>query len=268
MQIPFRKYQGTGNDFVMIDNRNMSLRRDDFSLYAALCNRHMGIGADGVILLQNHLAYDFEMVYYNADGRESTMCGNGGRCVVRFAQAMGMEKHQFSFLAIDGPHEAIVDRQMVRLRMQHVPMIIQKGSDWELNTGSPHYVSFQKDVAGLDVVASGKKIRHSAEYNEEGINVNFAEIQENGLLVRTFERGVEDETLSCGTGVTAAALSLARQESWAAGTYQVDITTPGGQLSVSFDLLPDGRFRDIWLSGPAIEVFAGVLDINALTGKY
>jgi diaminopimelate epimerase len=268
MLIPFRKYQGTGNDFVMIDNRNMTFRRDDFSLYAALCDRHRGIGADGVILLQNHPDYDFEMVYVNADGRESTMCGNGGRCIVQFAADLYLVKSKYYFLAIDGPHEALLENDMVHLHMQDVPSVKQKAGDWELNTGSPHYVSFIQNVSSLNVVEGGKKIRHAAEYDKEGINVNFAERQEHGLFVRTFERGVEDETLSCGTGVTAAALSLAVQDAWDVGAYSVDIDTPGGALKVSFELLPGGSFRNIWLIGPALEVFAGEIDTNRITGIY
>jgi diaminopimelate epimerase len=268
MHIPFRKFQGTGNDFVMIDNRNMTLRRDDFSLYAALCNRHKGIGADGVILLQDHPDYDFEMVYFNADGRESTMCGNGGRCIVQFAADLHIIKNKYTFLAVDGPHEAILENGIVRLHMQDVQSVKQKSGDWELNTGSPHYVSFIRGVASLNVVEEGKRIRHSAEYDKEGINVNFAERLEHGLFVRTFERGVEDETLSCGTGVTAAAISLAKQYNWPSGSHQVDIQTPGGDLTVSFHLLPDGGIRDIWLIGPAVEVFSGVIETEALTGKY
>ena len=261
MLIPFSKYHGTGNDFIMIDNREMLLQRDNVALYRQLCHRHFGIGADGVILLQNLEGADFEMVYFNADGRESTMCGNGGRCMVAFAIRCGMQKEQFYFKAIDGMHEAFVADGKVHLKMQDVQIGARRDTAYILDTGSPHYVRFSEEVSGMDVKTAGARIRHAPEFAAAGINVNFVEVLQGGLLVRTFERGVEDETLSCGTGVTAAALAFADAQSLPEGEHAIAITTPGGELEVRFRVEGPQVFRDVWLVGPAVAVFDGTITI-------
>lgn len=256
--IPFFKYQGTGNDFILIDNRHQEyLTRKDTSRIKHLCDRKFGIGADGLILLQNTPGFDFEMVYFNSDGRESSMCGNGGRCIVAFARQLGVIREKCRFLAIDGPHEAMVrDKNWVELKMSDV-LETEQGEDYFiLNTGSPHYVVFVEDVSDLNIVESGQAIRYSERFRKEGINVNFAERKPGGIEVATYERGVEDETLSCGTGVTAAALSWALLNPEAGN--ELDINTKGGELKVRFQSNSKGSFRDIWLCGPAELVFEGI----------
>lgn len=256
----FAKYQGTGNDFILIDDRNNTFPTHNQSLVAQLCHRRFGIGADGLILLQNHPGYDFRMVYFNADGAEGSMCGNGGRCIVRFAHDLGVIKTHTRFLAVDGEHLAEVDGDLVRLKMSDVSGQPTGSADQQtdysfLHTGSPHVVKFLDDLATYDVVGEGRQLRHDAAFSPGGTNVNFAErVNGNGLFVRTYERGVEDETYSCGTGVTAAALIAHRQHNLAS---PVAIRTIGGQLRVAFTPKSDGSFTDIYLIGPAQRVFTG-----------
>jgi diaminopimelate epimerase len=263
MKLTFYKYQGTGNDFVILDNRNneyASLTKKQINF---LCDRRFGIGADGLMLLNTHPSYDFEMKYYNADGGESTMCGNGGRCLVKFANDIGILKDQYHFIAIDGEHEASVDLDgTVSLKMNDVNEVQFKGDHYILNTGSPHYVQSKSDVMHLDVYREGHKIRYSPAFEKEGINVNFVEQldEPDKILVRTYERGVEDETYSCGTGVTAAALVSYHNEN---GFNHVDVQTKGGQLSVEFDKIDDS-FKNIWLTGPAEKVFEGTITLNTV----
>ncbi len=253
----FHKYHGAGNDFILIDNRAGSITLTTEQI-AALCHRHMGIGADGLMLLDTVEGYDFRMVYYNADGRESTMCGNGGRCIAVFARELGLVKEHCRFLAIDGPHEATLnDDGTVRLHMKDVA-----GVEWYegyalLNTGSPHYVQWTEDAMAEDVVAQGRAVRYSDRFAPDGVNVNFAQVTgEQQLYVRTYERGVEDETMSCGTGVVAAAIASVGE---AIGLFSVAIETPGGLLNVSFNKhLSDGA-RDVVLTGPVVRVFGGVV---------
>jgi diaminopimelate epimerase len=260
MTFHFYKYQGTGNDFIIADNRNGSYNHLNKEQVRHLCDRRFGIGADGLMLLNAHADMDFEMKYFNADGRESTMCGNGGRCLVMFARKMGIKKETVHFNAIDGPHEATVDDNgWVNLKMQAVTSVSHHGQHAILNTGSPHYVQFTADVMNLDVYQKGKAIRYSKEFEKEGINVNFVEtLDEDSIYVRTYERGVEDETLSCGTGVTAAALVCAHNDR---GFNAINIRTPGGRLRVEFDRLDDNHFDNIWLCGPATFVFSGEVEI-------
>ncbi len=255
--IPFDKYQGTGNDFVMIDNRSYTyLTRNDTEQIKLICDRRFGVGADGLILLQQKEDYDFEMVYFNADGRESTMCGNGGRCIVAFARKLGIIENKCRFWAIDGAHEAFINsNQWVELKMNDVTMI-ERGDDFFiLNTGSPHYVVFVEDLSDINVHESGQMIRYSRRFNEEGINVNFVEKTAEGIIVATYERGVEGETLSCGTGVTAAAIASHLNGDFPAKN-RVDIETKGGKLQVKLRKHQE-TFQDIWLCGPAINVFSG-----------
>lgn len=256
--IPFKKYQGAGNDFVIIDNRAEAwVGRSDTELIQRMCDRRFGIGADGLMLLQNQSGFDFEMVYFNSDGHESTMCGNGGRCLAAFAASLGLLKgNRCHFIAIDGPHDALIaSPDWVELRLGDIREV-EIGTDYFcLNTGSPHYVRFVKDAMQRDINTEGRAVRYSERFAAEGINVNFVEPTKEGLLVLTYERGVEAETLSCGTGVTASALaySLKMQQK---GAFSIPIITKGGQLEVKFHATDEG-FSDVWLCGPAVEVFEG-----------
>lgn len=260
MTVKFDKYQGTGNDFIMIDNRHYGIGKDNTTLIERLCNRKFGIGADGLILLQEKKSFDFEMVYFNSDGRESSMCGNGGRCLVKFAHQLGLVKNTCRFVAIDGPHDAsVLTHGIISLKMKDVDALERVGEDYILNTGSPHYVVFVKDVKALDVVNEGRKIRYSARFAGQGINVNFVELTGEGQInVRTYERGVEDETLSCGTGVVASSLALAYRSGQVLNT--IKIKTPGGDLEVKFNPQGEG-FKDVYLIGPAEKTFSGVVEI-------
>jgi diaminopimelate epimerase len=255
----FFKYQGTGNDFIILDNRNWSYTSLTTERIKFLCDRHFGIGADGLMLLNPHTGYDFEMKYYNADGRESSMCGNGGRCLVKFAYDIGIRKNEYSFIAVDGPHLAeIEDEEVINLKMKNVGEIEDFHGDFLLDTGSPHYVKMVTDVMELDVYHKGMDIRYSGDFAKEGVNVNFVEQRRpDEIIVRTYERGVEDETLSCGTGVTASALACYHHE---VGYNYVKVITKGGKLTVRFDRTADNTFENVWLCGPAMKVFEGDID--------
>lgn len=261
MRIFFSKYQGAGNDFVMIDNRDSQFRDwMNTENIAALCNRRTGIGADGLILLENDPAQDFRMVYFNADGSESTMCGNGGRCIIAFARHLGLIVNETQFEAIDGIHFGKIENvNQVHLSMHDVLSIEQSGSDYILDTGSPHFVRWSEiPIEAADVVGIGKSVRYSERFKEKGINVNLIQESENALWVRTYERGVEDETLSCGTGVTAAALVYAKEKGLT-GEQTIDVVTKGGNLRVSF-ISDAAGYKNIWLIGPAQLVFKGEID--------
>lgn len=260
MELKFYKYQGTGNDFIIIDNRALEFSRSNNSLVKQLCDRHFGIGADGLMLLQEKSGYDFEMVYYNSDGNESSMCGNGGRCIVEFARTLGLVKENAFFIASDGEHEAVVKPGYISLKMNNVTTIECNTDHFFLNTGSPHYVSFVSDIAEYDVFTKGKEIRNNSRFKAQGTNVNFIEKQADGLFVRTYERGVEDETFSCGTGVTAAAI-VASLQNISTTANHCNIKTLGGNLKVSFKRLPDDTFTDVWLEGPATFVFKGEITV-------
>jgi len=260
MNYTFYKYQGTGNDFVIIDNRDMRFDRTNNALVAKLCDRRFGIGADGLMLLQTKAGYDFEMVYYNSDGNESSMCGNGGRCIVAFAHKLGLIKNKARFTAIDGEHEAVIENTIVKLKMNDVKGIERNPDFYFLNTGSPHYVAFVKDVEHFNVFEEGKKIRYNARFKEKGTNVNFIEKKDNHLLVRTYERGVEGETYSCGTGVTAAAIVAAIANTFGP-VESCNINTLGGNLNVRFHKKTEEEFDNIWLEGPATFVFEGSVDV-------
>ncbi len=262
----FVKYQGTGNDFILIDDRaafgqNESFSADNQVFIQHLCHRRFGIGADGLILLQDAPVqddapgYDFRMVYFNADGREGSMCGNGGRCIVRFAHDLGLFTTKTRFLAVDGEHEAEVDGDRISLKMSDVSGFMRFNDGLFIDTGSPHVVIFVDNVAAFDVVGEGRQLRHDSRFGAGGTNVNFVEVlADNSLFVRTFERGVEDETYSCGTGVTAVTLAAYSQHGMSG---PIAVKTPGGNLCVSFAPTGPGTFSDIWLTGPATRVFGG-----------
>ena len=257
MEISFYKYQGTGNDFVMIDDRDQKFDDSDLKLVSKLCDRKFGVGADGLILIRNHAGYEFEMIYFNADGSQS-MCGNGARCAVAFSAFLGIVEEKTSFLAIDGPHEAILKGGLVQLLMGDVSGVDDKGADSFVNTGSPHHVRFVEDVQNYPIFAEGKKVRYDQMYAPAGTNVNFVQkLGEDEIFVRTYERGVEDETLSCGTGVTAAALAFGKD----LPEGLIKIKTLGGQLSVKFKSSENGAFNEVWLIGPAKQVFAGKISV-------
>ncbi len=261
MKVKFHKYQGTGNDFVMIDNRALGLKRDNQKLVETLCHRRFGIGADGLILLQEVAGYDFEMVYYNSDGRESSMCGNGGRCIIQFAKAVGLIDNHCSFLAIDGPHEGSIDAQgIVTLKMKDVDAVEMSGSDFVLNTGSPHYVRFAEKVDAVQLVDEARKVRYAEPFKAAGINVNFVEVKdESHIAVRTYERGVEDETYSCGTGVVASSIAHFLRSGQKRNHVFVDVV--GGKLQVKFEEV-NGCFKNVFLIGPAQEVFEGEVELS------
>ncbi|MCU0404803.1 MAG: diaminopimelate epimerase [Chitinophagaceae bacterium] len=255
MNIFFSKYQGTGNDFILIDNRqkNISLSQEQIE---RLCHRRFGIGADGLMLLEEEEGYDFRMVYYNSDGREGSMCGNGGRCITKFAFDCGLHKDEYNFIAIDGPHVAIIESNgMIRLQMKDVSETESLVNMDFVDTGSPHIVKQVEEIQELDVISEGKHIRYNDRFAEQGVNVNFVKVlDECSIYVRTYERGVEDETFSCGTGVTASALLNAHNEN---GFNHIDVKTNGGDLYVEFEKTGEASFENIWLAGPAEKVFEG-----------
>ncbi len=260
MLIHFYKYQGTGNDFVIIDNRSAGLLLNAKQINH-LCDRRFGIGADGLMILSKHPQLDFAMEYYNADGNESTMCGNGGRCLVAFARKLKIVDNTASFMAVDGQHKAVLNSaDWVKLKMSDVEGI-ETGDDYfYLNTGSPHYVTFVEKTENLDVYKLGKNIRYNDRFREEGTNVNFVElINEESFNIRTYERGVEDETLSCGTGSVASAICAGLKLKTDTNAFTVH--TRGGDLRVSFEKTGDQLFKEIWLEGPANFVFEGDITI-------
>ncbi len=256
MTLTFYKYQGTGNDFVMLDNRNLLFPKEDVKLVSFLCDRRFGIGADGLILLEDDATHDFKMVYYNSDGNPSTMCGNGGRCLVAFAQQLGIITDSASFTAVDGLHTATIENDIVSLQMNNVLEVFEKPNSFFLDTGSPHHVQLVKNLKDLDVDAEGGKLRYGL-YGAAGSNINFVEQSApNAFAVRTYERGVEGETLSCGTGVTAVALAM--HHSNKTTSNEVTIHAEGGDLSVRFDY--NEGYKDVHLVGPAKFVFKGEIE--------
>jgi len=260
LKISFYKYQGAGNDFVMIDDRDGNFPAET-EIIKKMCDRHFGIGADGLILLQNDPSKDFGMVYYNADGKIGSMCGNGGRCIVRFAEDLGLISEKAEFMASDGLHTAFSEKQMIRLSMQNVEKIEKHPNHWFLDTGSPHHIEFVNDTQSVDVRTKGAGIRYGSPYFEKGSNVNFVQIlNEDTIKIRTYERGVEDETLACGTGVTAAA--IAAYESNRIAVDDINVKAVGGDLKVSFSKDKNGGYREIWLSGPAEFEFKGEIEIK------
>jgi diaminopimelate epimerase len=258
MLLQFYKYQGTGNDFVILDNREGIIHLSKEQV-AFLCDRHFGIGSDGLMLLNKHEKYDFEMVYYNADGALGTMCGNGGRCLTKFAFDKGIQANTYNFIASDGEHQAVIDENgWIHLKMIDVQEVSIVHEATVLNTGSPHYIKPVSDLSNYDVFTEGKKIRCNETYNKVGINVNFVEWNENELFVRTYERGVENETFSCGTGVTAAAIAMSAETF---GHQETKIRTLGGSLLIKFNKVNAQNFNNVRLCGPASLVYEGQINI-------
>ncbi len=257
----FFKYQGAGNDFILIDNRDAQFN-SSMEYIRFLCDRRFGIGADGLMLLEADEHADFNMRFFNSDGKEGTMCGNGGRCIVAFARQLGIIGNVTRFNSPDGIHEATINAiqdtaTTVNLKIHDVNGVTAGDGYYFLNTGSPHYVRFIDKVEGFNVTAEGEKVRHSKLFAPNGTNVNFVEIQKDKLLIATFERGVEAETLACGTGATAAAIATSIHQPSDKKSY--NITAKGGELKVSFEKVGEGKYHNIWLEGPATFVFKGEL---------
>jgi len=252
----FYKYEGTGNDFIMIDNRSQFFPKQKSDFVVRLCHRHFGIGADGLILLENDLEADFRMIYYNSDGNQSSMCGNGGRCIVNFAQKLGIIKEKTNFVATDGLHFATIKNNVVALQMQNVSDIKVTNRNVFLDTGSPHHIIFTEYIEDIDVKTKGTKIRYSTMYKKiGGTNVNFVEqLDENYFAMRTYERGVEDETLSCGTGAVAVAIAMHKTKR--TNSNEIEIKTCGGILVVSFENVGE-NYTNIFLKGVTDCVFEG-----------
>lgn len=252
----FFKYQGTGNDFVMIDNRAQTFPKENTNTISKICDRHFGIGADGIILIENDSKFDFRMVYFNADGSE-TFCGNGGRCAVAFAKQLEIIDLETSFIAFDGPHYAKINDEMISLQMIDVSEIEVKNNSVYAYTGTQHHVTLVENLEKYPILQKGREIRHS--YPEPGANVNFVEqINNHTFKVRTYEKGVEDETLACGTGVTAVAIAMHATKKTADSLISLPVL--GGQLQVSFDE-NKGKYTNVFLKGPAEFVFKGVFEI-------
>ncbi|OCX52386.1 diaminopimelate epimerase [Mucilaginibacter sp. PPCGB 2223] len=261
MKLHFYKYQGAGNDFILVDNRKNIVNHANPALIARVCDRRFGVGGDGMMFLQEKEGYDFEMIYYNSDGQPSSMCGNGGRCMVAFAKFLGVIDSETDFLAVDGPHYAKISEEgnWVSLEVINAAPVKRDGEDYVLNTGSPHYIQLTAGLADKDVFADGRAIRYNDTYKANGINVNFVEPQGEGYFVRTYERGVEDETYACGTGVTAVALAMAVHNKQT-GHITTPIKALGGNLNIRFDY--DGQtFSNILLEGPAEQVFEGEIEV-------
>ncbi len=259
MDLQFYKYQGTGNDFIMIDNRSLSFPKNNTTIINKLCDRRFGIGADGLILLEPAENYDFKMIYFNADGNEGSMCGNGGRCLAAFAKQLGIFEDETTFIATDGEHYATINNEIVSIKMIDIDCIIKEKNYTFLNTGSPHHIEFTDDISAINVKESGKKIRYGAPYFKEGTNVNFAEqTGNNSFKVRTYERGVENETLACGTGVTAVAIAANNNGITKQNSIKIEVL--GGKLEVSFEK-ENNTYKNVFLTGPAKFVFEGKIKI-------
>lgn len=263
MRIPFYKYQGTGNDFVVIDERQSSyIDSTNVALINSLCDRRFGIGADGLMLLSNskNPKVDFTMTYFNADGNLGSMCGNGGRCLTAFAHSKNIFQTHCVFDAVDGLHEAnFNDDETVSLKFIDVDTVEIGDGFFILNTGSPHYVVFVEDLNDINVFENGQQIRYSERFVKVGINVNFCQILDtNKLRIATYERGVENETFSCGTGIVATVLAYSLKSG---NTNPVTVQTKGGNLSVSFSKIDKMQFENIWLTGPAVKSFEGYIEV-------
>lgn len=267
MTFHFYKYHGAGNDFILVDNRKGEYDGLTESQIRNFCSRRFGIGSDGFIMLSSHTEADFKMDFFNPDGSGATMCGNGARCLVYFARKLGIQKENYAFEASDGMHQASITNEnknngtaVVNLSMNSVAEIEQNQFGMFCNTGSPHVVKFVENLSGINITEQGRTIRYSDAYKKQGTNVNFIKtIGENKISVRTYERGVENETLSCGTGVTASALSFAEKTGIKKGAITVE--TKGGAFKVKFYKTNAG-FTNIHLIGPVSFVFEGELSYN------
>ncbi|MBE0649853.1 MAG: diaminopimelate epimerase [Bacteroidales bacterium] len=262
MKIKFQKYQANGNDFIMLVEKETGIALAEKQI-TKLCDRHFGIGADGLMVLRNSEAYDFEMHYYNSDGKKASMCGNGGRSIASLAYSLGYAGKRMVFLASDGVHEAIIEKEIIKgilfdvsLKMVDVEKVKQLPDHFFLNTGVPHYVEFVEGLADMDVVNKGRQIRFDNRFGAEGTNANFIEVHHDRIEIRTYERGVEDETLSCGTGVTASAIATFIKT----GKKGLPIHARGGSFKVNFEQQEAG-FVNVWLRGPAEKVFEGEIDL-------
>ena len=257
MIIKFYKYHGAGNDFIIVDDRlpNHSFSKNKIK---EICDRKTGVGSDGFILLRNHEKYDFEMIYYNSDGKISSMCGNGGRCIVHFAYYLKIIKKYTIFLAVDGPHEAkIIKNTIVILKMNNVDEIIKCKYYTFIYSGSPHHIIEKSKINLIDVRLIGSKIRNSQSYSPNGVNVNFIKkISSEEFIIRTYERGVEDETLSCGSGAVASAIAMHNRGR--TSNNKIKIKTLGGDLIICFTF--NKTYSDVTLEGPVKQVFKGEID--------
>ncbi len=262
MNVHFSKYHGTGNDFVMIDGRNQETLRFDREIIRQICDRRFGVGGDGLIILNEGTGVDFSMRYFNSNGLEGSMCGNGGRCITAFAEHLGIISMETVFLGIDGIHSAsMLPNGEIRLKLMDVNGLRWAGDGYMLDTGSPHFVKFVSRLEEIDVAREGEEIRNQSRFGKDGINVNFVETSENSnkISVRTYERGVEAETLSCGTGVTAAAICSYFHNKNNIFSYHVH--TRGGNLNVSFKVQHHSNFTDVFLTGPVAHVFDGNIEV-------
>ena len=260
MIIPFNKYEGTGNDFIIVRNSPGLLDHNDNSIIRRLCDRRFGVGADGLILIEESPGHDFRMLYYNADGSPGEMCGNGGRCASHFFMKHSYSPRNLSFLAGDGPHTArVAGEDNIEISVRDVTEARETPDGILVNTGVPHLVVFTDDTEMADFLTFARSLRHSPRYAPRGVNVNLAAVTDNGLSIRTYERGVEDETLSCGTGATASAIAAALTGKIVTGHTRVSVR--GGELQISFKAGGTGA-TDIFLSGPATFVFSGETEIQ------
>lgn len=258
MQLKFCKYHGTGNDFIMVYNHSNSYCFSQSDV-KKMCDRRYGFGADGLIIIEKTLDADFKMIYFNSDGHVGSMCGNGGRCAVAFAKELGLIQNQCEFLAYDGLHKGLIlEKGTVSIEMVDVSLIEVQNNIWKIDTGSPHLICFRDTVSEIDVKHEGASIRNSSDYLEDGINVNFVQLTKNELFIRTYERGVEDETLSCGTGAIASA--IAANESGLLNSDRIKVNVLGGQLEVSFSKV-GSKYSNIHLIGPTKFVFNGEVDV-------
>ncbi|MCG8701676.1 MAG: diaminopimelate epimerase [Bacteroidales bacterium] len=261
MIIEFVKYHGAGNDFIIVDNRKNTFDRKNNILVAEMCHRRFGIGADGLMLLQSHDKYDFEMVYYNSNGFEGTMCGNGGRCIVAYAKALNLFDKKTHFIAVDGEHKAeVLNNGDINLQIHDVDNVNKIDDYYFLDTGSPHCVVFKDTLDYIDVFAEGRRLRYDERFGLDGTNVNFVWLENDSTLnIRTYERGVENETLACGTGIVAS--SIAANVKTKSEVDDYTIFAPGGRLRVRFDK-NDGVYSNVWLEGPAVRVYDGVANMH------
>ncbi len=256
--IHFSKWQGTGNDFIILDGRTKQFGNLSEEIIKKLCDRHFGIGADGLMILMNHPDLDFKMMYFNADGIEAEMCGNGARCMIGFAYQLGIIAEKTSFMAYDGIHAGrVLGEDKYQIKMIDVKEFKKADKHYFLNTGVPHLIVFIDDVDKVNMVEEGRMYRHSPEFSPEGTNVNFVQLVGNTIKMRTYERGVENETLSCGTGAVASAIATYLETNKKQTSFTCKV--PGGQLKVTFEHLSSGKFCNIFLEGPAKQVFEGIL---------